>query len=86
MGGIRSFDVAEGLVRDGVADFVSLSRPFIREPGLVSRWKRGDRRRATCLSDNRCFRPAMRGAGFYCVVDKEGRAEEQKSRGAEKES
>jgi len=84
VGGIRSFDVAEGLVRDGVADFVSLSRPFIREPGLVSRWKRGDRRRAPCLSANRCFRPAMRGTGFYCVVEKEGRAEVQKCGGADK--
>ena len=73
VGGIRSFEVAEGLVRDGVADFVSLSRPFIREPGLVNRWKSGDRRRASCLSDNRCFGPAMRGKGFYCVVDREER-------------
>lgn len=73
VGGIRSFEVAEGLVRDGVAEFVSLSRPFIREPGLVNRWRSGDRRRASCLSDNRCFGPAMRGKGFYCVVDREER-------------
>jgi 2,4-dienoyl-CoA reductase-like NADH-dependent reductase (Old Yellow Enzyme family) len=71
VGGIRSFEVAEGLVREGIADFVSMSRPFIREPGLVNRWKSGDRRRATCLSDNRCFGPPMRGTGFYCVVDRE---------------
>jgi 2,4-dienoyl-CoA reductase-like NADH-dependent reductase (Old Yellow Enzyme family) len=86
VGGIRSFEVAEGLVKEGIADFVSMSRPFIREPGLVNRWKSGDRSRATCLSDNRCFGPPMRGTGFYCVVEKEGRAEEQKSGGAEKES
>jgi hypothetical protein len=57
-----------------------MSLPFIREPGLVNRWKRGDRRRATCVSDNRCFMPPMRGTGFYCVVDregKEGRSQEQ---------
>lgn len=71
VGGIRSFDVAEGLVRDGVADFIAMSRPFIREPGLVNRWKSGDRRRAACISDNRCFGPAMRGTGFYCVVERE---------------
>jgi 2,4-dienoyl-CoA reductase-like NADH-dependent reductase (Old Yellow Enzyme family) len=71
VGGIRSFEVAEGLVKDGIADFVSMSRPFIREPGLVNRWKSGDRRKATCLSDNRCFGPPMRGSGFYCVVDRE---------------
>lgn len=71
VGGIRSFEVAEGLVKEGIADFVSMSRPFIREPGLVNRWKSGDRSRATCLSDNRCFGPPMRGTGFYCVVDRE---------------
>jgi len=73
VGGIRSFEVAEGLVKEGIADFVSMSRPFIREPGLVNRWKSGDRSRATCLSDNRCFGPPMRGTGFYCVVDREER-------------
>ena len=73
VGGIRSFEVAEGLVKEGIADFVSLSRPLIREPGLVNRWKSGDRRRATCVSDNRCFVPPMRGTGFYCVVDREER-------------
>jgi 2,4-dienoyl-CoA reductase-like NADH-dependent reductase (Old Yellow Enzyme family) len=71
VGGIRSFEVAEGLVKEGISDFVSMSRPFIREPGLVNRWKSGDRRKATCLSDNRCFMPPMRGTGFYCVVDRE---------------
>ena len=71
VGGIRSFEVAEGLVKEGIADFVSMSRPFIREPGLVNRWKSGDRRKAICLSDNRCFGPPMRGTGFYCVVDRE---------------
>jgi hypothetical protein len=27
-------------------------------------------RKATCLSDNQCFGPAMAGEGIYCVVDK----------------
>jgi 2,4-dienoyl-CoA reductase-like NADH-dependent reductase (Old Yellow Enzyme family) len=71
VGGIRTFEVAEGLVRDGITDFISMSRPFIREPGLVNRWKSGDRSKATCESDNRCFGPPMRGTGFYCVVDRE---------------
>lgn len=73
VGGIRSFEVAEALVREGIADFVSMSRPFIREPGLVNRWKSGDLSKAACLSDNRCFGPPMRGTGFYCVVDREGK-------------
>jgi len=67
VGGIRSFEVAERLVEDGMADYISMSRPFIREPGLVNRWKAGDRRKADCRSDNLCFRPGFEGDGIYCV-------------------
>jgi len=70
VGGIRSFGVAERLVQDGLADYISMSRPFIREPGLISRWKEGDRRRAECLSDNQCFAPGMAGEGIDCVTAK----------------
>lgn len=69
VGGIRSYHVAERLVEEGVADYISMSRPLIREPGLVNRWKGGDLRKATCLSDNKCFKPAMSGEGIYCVVE-----------------
>lgn len=68
VGGIRSLDVAEGLVRDGVTDYVSISRPLICEPDLVSRWRQGDRRPSECVSDNACFAPASDGRGLYCVT------------------
>jgi 2,4-dienoyl-CoA reductase-like NADH-dependent reductase (Old Yellow Enzyme family) len=70
VGGIRSFAVAEGLVNDKIADYISMCRPFIREPGLVNRWKAGDLSKATCVSDSKCFRPALAGKGVYCVVEK----------------
>jgi 2,4-dienoyl-CoA reductase-like NADH-dependent reductase (Old Yellow Enzyme family) len=69
VGGNRSFAVAERLVRDGVADYISMSRPFIREPDLIKRWESGDRSRATCVSDNMCFGPASKGQGIYCVAE-----------------
>jgi len=68
VGGVRSFHVAEQLVEAGAADYISMSRPFIREPNLVNRWKTGDRRKATCLSDSHCFVPARKGEGIYCVI------------------
>lgn len=70
VGGIRSYDVAERLVKEGVTDYIALSRPFIREPGLINRWKSGDTRRAKCLSDNLCYRPPVSEAGLHCVVEK----------------
>lgn len=70
VGGLRSLTVAERIVEQGFADYLSMSRPFIREPGLIKRWQSGDRRKAFCLSDNQCFGPAMAGEGIYCVVEK----------------
>jgi 2,4-dienoyl-CoA reductase-like NADH-dependent reductase (Old Yellow Enzyme family) len=70
VGGIRSFLVAEKIVDDHIADYISLCRPLIREPGLVNRWGSGDLSKATCVSDSKCFRPALSGKGVYCVVEK----------------
>jgi 2,4-dienoyl-CoA reductase-like NADH-dependent reductase (Old Yellow Enzyme family) len=78
VGGIRSLSVAERIIDQGLADYLSMSRPFIREPGLVKRWMSGDLSKATCLSDNQCFGPAMAGEGIYCVVDKKEKEKAQK--------
>ncbi|MBW1725917.1 MAG: NADH:flavin oxidoreductase [Deltaproteobacteria bacterium] len=55
VGGIRSLSVAEKLIEEGYADYISMCRPFIREPNLINRWKSGDRRKATCISCNNCI-------------------------------
>lgn len=74
VGGMRSFDITKEIIETGIADYISMSRPFVREPGLVNRWKSGDTARATCISCNGCFGPALKGEGIYCVID----AKEQK--------
>lgn len=68
VGGARSYQVAEKLIQEGAADYISMSRPLIREPGLIGRWRDGDQTRAKCLSDNLCFAPALEGKGIYCVT------------------
>lgn len=70
VGGIRSFTVAEDLIEAGVADYISLCRPLIREPALVARWLAGDHSRAVCLSENACFGPLLKGEGLFCVLDR----------------
>jgi len=69
VGGIRSFEVAERLVEEGYTDHIAMSRPFIREPDLVSRWASGDLRKATCISDSRCLAAGRTGEGIYCAVE-----------------
>ena len=68
VGGIRSFNVADKLVNHGTTDYVSLSRPLIREPDLINRWKSGYHAKATCISCNACFKPGVKGQGIYCVA------------------
>jgi len=66
VGGMRSFQVARRLVDTGAADYISMSRPLIKEPDLINRWKSGDHCRAECKSDNRCFKTGLSGNGIYC--------------------
>jgi 2,4-dienoyl-CoA reductase-like NADH-dependent reductase (Old Yellow Enzyme family) len=70
VGGVRSFQKASDIVSENKADYVSMSRPLIREPHLVCRWKSGDLSRATCISCNGCFETGIKGLGISCKVDR----------------
>lgn len=54
VGGLRSLSQMQEL-RDEFVDFISLCRPFIREPDLVQKLKLG-KERADCISCNRCLK------------------------------
>ena len=76
---------SDGALFDGIADYISMCRPLIREPGLINRWRAGDLRPALCVSDNMCFKPAMKGEGIFCLTEKreaEGRRSGSGERGA----
>jgi 2,4-dienoyl-CoA reductase-like NADH-dependent reductase (Old Yellow Enzyme family) len=55
VGGLRTVEFMEGVLRDGVADFVSLGRPLIREPQLVNSIASGRRGLVDCTSCNICM-------------------------------
>ena len=69
VGGFRSLEVINKAIEYGI-DYVSMSRPFIREPRLINRWLQGDASAARCISCNGCFKPGIREGGIYCVQDK----------------
>jgi len=54
VGGMRSLPVMEEIVGSGAVDCISLSRPLIREPDLIKRWKEGDTRPSACISCEGC--------------------------------
>jgi 2,4-dienoyl-CoA reductase-like NADH-dependent reductase (Old Yellow Enzyme family) len=70
VGGFRSYEVIDKTLRDNDISYISMSRPFIREPGLVNRWLQGDRKPAKCISCNSCFKPGLEEGGIYCVAEK----------------
>ncbi|MDG4664305.1 NADH:flavin oxidoreductase [Mycobacterium sp. 236(2023)] len=55
VGGIRRLATMEALIRDERADFLSMARPFIREPDLALRLSRGGQTSPACVSCNICL-------------------------------
>ncbi len=68
-GGLRSPNLMEDVLLKNEADFVSMCRPYICEPGLVNRWQAGDLARARCVSCNQCLlRAQSAGNALRCVL------------------
>ncbi|MHA1194166.1 MAG: NADH:flavin oxidoreductase [Promethearchaeota archaeon] len=56
IGGINSLDLVEQILTDESADFVSFSRPLIREPNLPNRWMKGiGNQKVECIFCNGCL-------------------------------
>lgn len=55
VGGLRSLDTMNGILNDTRIEYLSLSRPLIREPQLLQRWLSGDTTPARCVSCNACY-------------------------------
>lgn len=73
VGGIRTADTAERILKAGVADFISMARPLVREPDLPNRWLKGERHAAQCTSCNRCAGEEDRGNKAACYARKGSR-------------
>lgn len=65
VGGHRSLVNMEKVLNEGRIEFLSLSRPLIREPDLPVRWQIGDTAPAQCVSCNMCYRTA----GHMCIYN-----------------
>jgi 2,4-dienoyl-CoA reductase-like NADH-dependent reductase (Old Yellow Enzyme family) len=81
VGGVRSLKKINDILAEGKADYVAMSRPFIREPHLIQRWKSGDTRRSFCISCNGCFETGIQGIGISCKIERERKEKEQERAG-----
>jgi 2,4-dienoyl-CoA reductase-like NADH-dependent reductase (Old Yellow Enzyme family) len=55
VGGVRSTEMMDDVIRSGDADFLAMARPFVREPDLVNKIAHGRRGPVACVSCNICF-------------------------------
>jgi 2,4-dienoyl-CoA reductase-like NADH-dependent reductase (Old Yellow Enzyme family) len=69
VGGMRTPALMEEILRQNKADFISLCRPFIREPDLVNRIQQGQQEPVACISCNKCLRFLDRGLACYVDVE-----------------
>jgi 2,4-dienoyl-CoA reductase-like NADH-dependent reductase (Old Yellow Enzyme family) len=60
----------EEVLENNEADFISMSRPFIRDPLLVKKIKEDKLDRVTCVSCNRCMAAIPNDLAVYCYNKK----------------
>ena len=70
VGGIRSYEKVLQLLDEGVCDMISLGRPLICEPNLVTRWQEGDKAPSQCVSCGRCLTHTRTSGAVACVLNK----------------
>lgn len=68
VGGVRKLSQMKALIQEGTADFISMSRPFIREPMLVRQFRKGEKQEAACISCNRCLAAVPLDIPVRCYV------------------
>lgn len=67
VGGMRHLAEMEKVITDGLADAVSLCRPFIMDPFIVKKFREGTVDLSACTSCNDCLRE-MRQRTMHCTM------------------
>jgi 2,4-dienoyl-CoA reductase-like NADH-dependent reductase (Old Yellow Enzyme family) len=66
VGGIRTLKTAQDIINGGQADMISMCRPFICEPDIISRWRQNPESPAGCISCGKCFGNAVKYQMVSC--------------------
>ena len=66
VGGLRTVSLMEDVIESGDADFISMSRPFIREPFIVKKIREGKAKQVSCVSCNKCLAAAANNKIVRC--------------------
>jgi 2,4-dienoyl-CoA reductase-like NADH-dependent reductase (Old Yellow Enzyme family) len=66
VGGMRKLDHMETVVENRYADFISMSRPFIKEPNIVNKFREAKADEVSCVSCNKCFAAVANNMPVAC--------------------
>jgi 2,4-dienoyl-CoA reductase-like NADH-dependent reductase (Old Yellow Enzyme family) len=66
VGGMKYPQTMETIVQEKKADFVSLARALVREPGLPNEMAKGRRSPVKCAYCNRCLAAVIAGQPLKC--------------------
>jgi 2,4-dienoyl-CoA reductase-like NADH-dependent reductase (Old Yellow Enzyme family) len=69
VGGMRTLPVMEECVASGTADLISMSRPLVREPGLIAKLQADPATIPACISCNRCLAACYHDLPVRCYVN-----------------
>jgi len=69
VGGLRRKEHMENIIDNNYANFISMSRPFIREPSIVNRIKSGKTQIVSCKSCNKCIAAVANHMPVYCYLN-----------------
>jgi len=69
VGGHRTPETLETILNTTSVGYFSLSRTLLSEPGLVNRWRQGDKGKPRCLACNKCWGDD----GNTCILDRASR-------------
>ncbi len=68
VGGLRDISRMEEVLERGDADFVSMSRPFIRQPHFVKGIREGKSEGPSCVSCNKCLAAVAHNKPLRCYL------------------
>jgi len=60
VGGMRKLEDMQAILDEGIADAVSMCRPFLYDPYVVKKLREGSIGSSECISCNQCMGPAIR--------------------------
>jgi len=69
VGGLREMNMMEEVLAQGKADLFSMSRPFIKEPAIIKRWREGNGEPSDCISCNGCMDLFTDGEAIECITE-----------------